>query len=179
MPTKRATHRAWVEIDRNTLRHNVEVLRALLPSGCRLMPAVKGDGYGLGAVAISRELNRLGVESFCVATLEEGVELRENGIQGEILVLGYTHPDGADELKKYDLMQTVVDAAHARALAKRERGLPVHLKIDTGMHRLGTPAAQWAELEGVFALEGLSIRGVYTQLGCCDSTDPAAVAYTR
>lgn len=176
---ERANRRAWVEIDRSTLRHNVEVLRALLPRCCRLMPAVKGDGYGLGAVAISRELNRLGVRSFCVATLEEGVELRENGVQGEILVLGYTHPDGADALKKHKLMQTAVDAAHARQLAAAKRDLPVHLKLDTGMHRLGARAELWAELAEIFALEGLSVRGLYTQLGCCDSTDPASIAYTQ
>lgn len=176
---ERANHRAWVEIDRSTLKHNVEVLRALLPQACRLMPAVKGDGYGLGAVAISRELNRLGVQSFCVATLEEGIELRESGIQGEILVLGYTHPDGADELKKHDLTQTAVDAAHARKLAAAKRDLPVHLKLDTGMHRLGVHAERWAELAELFALEGLSIRGLYTQLGCCDSTDPASITYTQ
>ena len=84
--------RAWIELDRAALRHNVEALRALLPDGCELMPAVKTNAYGHGAVLISRELNEMGIKAFCVATVPEGVELRKNGITGELLILGYTHP---------------------------------------------------------------------------------------
>ena len=84
--------RAWIELDRAALRHNVERLRSLLPEGCVLMPAVKANAYGHGAVLIAKELNRLGIRAFCVATAEEGAELRRHGIRGELLVLGYTHP---------------------------------------------------------------------------------------
>ena len=84
--------RAWIELDRAALRRNVERLSALLPPGCILMPAVKANAYGHGAVLIARELNKMGIDAFCVATVFEGVELRQNGILGEILILGYTHP---------------------------------------------------------------------------------------
>ena len=74
--------RAWVELDREALAHNVAELRRLLPPHCTLMPAVKANAYGHGAVPMARELNRLGVESFCVATVQEGAELRAGGVRG-------------------------------------------------------------------------------------------------
>ena len=79
--------RAWIELNRAALRRNVERLSALLPPGCILMPAVKANAYGHGAVLIARELNKMGIDAFCVATVFEGVELRQNGVLGEILIL--------------------------------------------------------------------------------------------
>ena len=79
--------RAWIQLNMDHLRHNVSVLRNRLPPGCRLMPVVKADAYGHGAVLIAGELNRLGIHAFCVATAGEGAELREYGIQGDILIL--------------------------------------------------------------------------------------------
>ena len=86
------TGRAWIELDRAALRHNVQQLQSILP-GCALMPAVKANAYGHGAVLVAKELNRLGIMASCVATVTEGAELRQGGIKGEILVLGYTHPE--------------------------------------------------------------------------------------
>ena len=92
MKENSSTGRAWIELDRAALLHNVDVLRDLLPPGCQLMPAVKANAYGHGAVWVAQELNQVGVNAFCVATVQEGAELREHGVTGEILVLGYTHP---------------------------------------------------------------------------------------
>ena len=83
-------HRAWVALNLEHLRHNVAALQALLPPGCRLMPVVKANAYGHGAVPIARALSRLGIRSFCVATAEEGAELRRHHIPGDILILGFT-----------------------------------------------------------------------------------------
>lgn len=171
--------RAWVEVDKGALRRNVETLRSLLPKDCRLMPAVKGNGYGLGGVEISRELGQMGVNSLCVATLAEGIELRENGIRGEILILGYTHPDCAAELRAHGLTQTVVDHAHAKALARQGAGLPVHIKTDTGMHRLGEPAGNMDAIRSITTMDGLSVRGIFTQLGRCEGTTSEDIAYTQ
>ncbi len=161
--------RAWVELDRAALRHNVEQLRSLLPEGCALMPAVKANAYGHGAVLVAKELNRLGIRAFCAATAEEGAELRRHGVRGEILVLGYTHPERFPLLRRYRLIQTVVDADYARQLSAYGKKLRVHLKIDTGMHRLGIPAEQQAEIAGMFQLRNLRIEGVFTHL-CADET---------
>ena len=129
--------RAWIEIDREALRNNVEFLKNRLPEGCKIMPAVKADAYGHGAVLMARELNRLGVEAFCVACVQEGMELRRAGVKGEILILGYTHPAQFDLLRRYHLTQTVVDSNYAMQLKKYGKKLHVHIGIDTGMHRLG------------------------------------------
>ena len=135
--------RAWVQLDRAALVHNVAALRALLPPGCQLMPAVKADAYGHGALPVARILQGEGVSAFCVACLSEGIQLRKGGIRGEILILGYTHPDQFPLLRRYRLSQTVVDAAYARQLAAYGRPLSVHLAVDTGMHRLGEASGHY------------------------------------
>lgn len=173
------TGRAWIELDRECLRQNVDELRQRLPPGCQLMPAVKANAYGHGAVPVSRELNRLGVRAFCVATVPEGVELRKGGVKGEILVLGYTHPKQFPLLRRYRLTQTVVDAAYAQLLNAYGRKLKVHLKIDTGMHRLGERAEQLDALCGVFSCRNLIITGTYTHLCCADSNQPEEHRYTQ
>ena len=132
--------RAWIELDPGALAHNVEVLRRRLPSGCRLMPVLKANAYGHGALPIARTLNRLGLADFCVATAEEGTELRRGGVRGRILVLGWTHPDQFPLLRRFRLAQTVVDRDYAARLARWGRPLSVHMKVDTGMRRLGLPA---------------------------------------
>lgn len=162
--------RAWIELDREALHHNVEELQKLLPNGCELMPAVKANAYGHGAVLISRELNRLGIKAFCVATVSEGIELRENGIVGEILVLGYTHPMQFPLLKRYDLTQTVIDLPYAEILNKYGQKVKVHIAVDTGMHRLGEPCKNIENICKIFRLPNLKIEGIYTHL-CADDTD--------
>ena len=93
---------------RAALVHNLHALQALLPPGCRMMPAVKADAYGHGALAVARVLQAEGVSAFCVACLAEGIQLRRGGIRGTILILGYTHPDQFPLLRRYRLTQTVV-----------------------------------------------------------------------
>ena len=170
--------RAWIELDRAALRHNTAYLRSLLPPGCALMPAVKANAYGHGAVPVARELNALGVDAFCVASAEEGAELRENGIRGEILVLGYTHPACLPILEEYRLTQTVVDAAYARELEKYGRPLEVHLKLDTGMHRLGERCGHLRALQDIFSIPNLHITGAYTHLCAGDTGSPEGRAFT-
>lgn len=160
--------RAWIELDRQSLRHNIELLKSLVPSGCRLMPAVKANAYGHGAVPIARELQAIGIDAFCVAALQEGIELRENGITGEILILGYTSPEDMPLLHEYDLIQTVVDCEYARSLHSCGKKLRVHIKADTGMHRLGEWYAHTEELLRIFEYENLEIDGLYTHLCAAD-----------
>ena len=172
------TGRAWIELDRAALRHNVEYLRSLLPPGCALMPAVKANAYGHGAVLVARELNALGVGAFCVASAAEGAELRENGIAGEILVLGYTHPACFPMLERYRLAQTVVDAAYARELERYGKPLEVQIKLDTGMHRLGERCGHLRELQAIFAIPNLRVTGAYTHLCASEAGSPAGRAFT-
>ena len=156
--------RAWVEVDLESLRHNVATLKNMLPDGCELMPAVKADAYGHGALRICKELNRLGVNAFCVATVFEGVELCRQHIKGEILVLGYTHPELFEVARRHKLMLTVVDSEHARAMRAFGKKLRVHLAVDTGMHRLGEPAHNFDALLDMLASSNLSVEGIYSHL---------------
>lgn len=160
--------RAWIEIDRTALRHNVKFLQSLLPPGCALMPAVKANAYGHGAVLIARECQDMGIDAFCVATLAEGIELRQHGITGKILNLGWTHPGQASLLHEYQLTQTVVGHAYAQDLNRYGEPIDVHIKIDTGMHRLGVHWTGLDEMAQVFHCENLHVTGAFTHL-CADS----------
>lgn len=160
--------RTWIEIDCGALRHNVKVLQSLLPPGCTLVPAVKANAYGHGAVLIARECQEMGIHAFCVATLDEGIELRRNSIKGEILILGWTHPGQAPLLHEYNLTQTVMSCAYARDLDRCNQSIQVHIKIDTGMHRLGIAWDRRSEIADIFHFQNLQVTGAYTHL-CCDS----------
>lgn len=171
-------HRAWIALNLEHLRHNVAALQALLPPGCRLMPVVKANAYGHGAVPIARALSRLGIRSFCVATAEEGAELRRHHIPGDILILGFTPVEELSLVRRYDLIQTVVDWDYARQLSRLGAPIRVHVAVDTGMHRLGE---RWENLEriwAIFSMEHLQVEGMFTHL-CADDTDkPQDRAFT-
>lgn len=156
--------RAWIELDKGNLRQNVHTLTELLPHDCELMAAVKANAYGHGAALISKELNRLGIMSFCVATVSEGIELRRKGIKGEILILGYTHPQHFPMLRKYCLTQAVIDYSYAQLLDSYGKKLKVQIKIDTGMHRLGERAERIDKICEIYHLKNLIIKGTFTHL---------------
>lgn len=171
--------RAWIEVSRSALAHNVAYLRSRLPETCRLMPAVKANGYGHGGVLVARALNELGVDAFCVASAQEGVELRQQGIFGEILVLGCTQPEDFPLLCKWDLVQTVVDYPYAQLLHAYGRPLTVHIAVDTGMHRLGERSDHLSEILKIYELKNLRVEGLYTHLCVSDSLEPEALQYTK
>lgn len=170
--------RAWIELDRKALSRNVKSLRAMLPEKCMLMPAVKADAYGHGAVLIARELNRLGVEAFCVASAGEGKELRQKGIKGEILVLGYTDPSWFDLLCRFCLTQTIVDYSYAEKLNAYGKRLCVHIGVDTGMHRLGIRYEQIDLIAEIFEMKNLAVEGLFTHLCTSDGQDGKEQSFT-
>ena len=92
------TERSWIELNIENLKHNVKILTEAMPSKCELMAVVKAEAYGHGACKISTILNKMGIKAFAVATIEEGIQLRKNGIRGEILILGYTNIKRASDL---------------------------------------------------------------------------------
>ncbi len=171
--------RAWIEVDSQALAHNVDFLRARLPEGCRLMPAVKAQGYGHGAVLISRQLNALGVDAFCVASIGEAIELREADIQGKILILGYTPPEDFPLLARYRLVQTILDYPYARLLDQAEADIHVHIGIDTGMHRVGIRCEDIEDIKAVYDLPHIVIDGLFTHLCASDSPLPEHKDFTK
>ena len=171
--------RAWAEIDLDRLAHNVNQLKCLLPHECQLMAVVKSNAYGHGDIEISKVLNKTGISAFAVATLAEGIELRTNKIKGEILILGYTHPLEAPLLVKYNLTQTVVDYQYAELLDSTGLKIKVHIKIDTGMHRLGETNDALSNLDRTYNCKNLIVRGTYTHLSTADSIEPSNISFTK
>lgn len=171
--------RAWAVLNLENLRHNVRELQKLLPAGCSLMPAVKADAYGHGARMIAKTLWETGIRDFCVASVEEAVELRKWGIGGQILILGYTPPVRFEELVLYELTQTVVDLAYARELQAYGRRFTVHVGIDTGMHRLGERSDNRENIFRFWELDNLHITGVFSHLCASDGMSEETRSYTR
>lgn len=175
--------RAWIELDRSALQDNINVLRSRLPETCQLMPAIKADAYGHGAILMAKELNRMGIYSFCVASVMEGVDLRKHGIKGEILILGYTHPRQFYLLHRYRLIQTVIDYSYAVQLnqygKKHRKKLRVHLGIDTGMHRLGERSENLEHICRIYRMRHLKIEGIFTHLCTADTQNPKDQAFTK
>lgn len=171
--------RAWIELDLDALGHNARQLTGAMPAGCRMMAVVKADAYGHGAVSVASCLQEIGIKAFAVATVDEGIRLRRCGITGEILVLGYTCPSRAQELRRYDLMQTLIDHDYALALEQQGIHIQAHIKVDTGMHRLGYDPADPQTVCSAFGLAHIHVAGIYTHLCAADSPDDADVQFTE
>ncbi len=168
---------AWVEIDLDAIRHNVSELRSVV-SPSALWAVVKADGYGHGAVEVARAALDAGAQGLCVALVQEGVELRTAGVDAPILVLSEQPVAIVDDIIRYRLMATVytvpfVDALASAALAHRVEGVPVHLKIDTGMQRVGVQPDGVAEVMSAIEVHRRALRlvGVFTHLAMADQPD--------
>jgi alanine racemase len=179
----------WAEIDLGAIAGNVRELRRLTDPRAKVMAVVKADGYGHGACEVARTALAAGAEWLGVARLHEAVRLRESGLAAPLMVLGYTPPEDAKRLVEFDLRQSVYSLAAAEAYAAeaRRRGgrVRVHLKVDTGMGRLGlVPAAlagvggpgpvgdELARTAGAIArLPGLEVEGIFTHFAASDSAD--------
>lgn len=156
--------RAWIEVDKKKLQKNVGLLKKILPYDCKIMAVIKANAYGHGDIIIAKELMKLGIGFFCVATVEEAIVLRKEGVRGKILILGYTSPNKFFALRKYCLIQTVMDYTYAKLLNNYNKKIKVHIKIDTGMHRLGESSENINNILRIFSFENLVIEGIYTHL---------------
>lgn len=171
--------RAWIEINLHHLRNNVMILKKEMQKDCDLMAIVKANAYGHGSFEISTSLEQCGVKAFAVATIDEGIELRKYGIRGEILILGYTDPNLANKLYKYKLTQTLIHYEYAKCLNAQGFLLKVHIKIDTGMHRLGFDVNDNEKVIKAFQLHYLKISGIFTHLAVSESLADEDVAFTK
>lgn len=178
--------RTWAEISLDNLEHNYRALRARTPQGCKFLGVIKADAYGHGAVPVSGTLSELGCEYLAVSNLEEAVQLRRGGIRTPILILGYTPPEYADTMVFMDLTQEIHSIDYARALEERLRGtnyiLNVHLKLDTGMGRIGFLAygdhSELPQLAAFSQLTHLRVEGVFTHFSVADSRREDDERYT-
>ncbi|MCU0551810.1 MAG: alanine racemase [Leptolyngbya sp. Prado105] len=167
--------RAWVEIDLAALSHNVQQILSLLSPKTELMAVVKADAYGHGAVTVAQTVLQAGATWLGVATIPEGIELREAGIEAPILVLGATHTaDQIRAIEHWQLQPTLCTPKQALVYSESVQGgiLPVHIKLDTGMSRLGTSwenAVEFVQL--VKRLPNLTIASLYSHLATAENLD--------
>lgn len=162
----------WAEISLPALRRNFERVRKLAGSR-RVMAVIKADAYGHGAVAVAKCLAGCGVDWLGVATVEEAVELREAGVEQPILLLGGLYMSDPADLVEYKLTPSVSSTArldtYAACARSLNRPIPIHLKVDTGLGRLGLPPSRVPSfLAHYVELEGLELRGVFTHLASAE-----------
>lgn len=166
--------RAWVEIDLSAIKHNIRELKSILSSQTALMAVVKADAYGHGAVTIAKTVIEAGANWLGVATVPEGIELRSSGIKAPILILGATYTvEQIEAIAHWHLQPTLgsVEAAKLYSQTLKDE-LPVHIKLDTGMSRLGASWQQAVEfVQLVHNLPNLQIASVYSHLATAESMD--------
>ncbi len=178
--------RTYAEVNLEAIRHNIREVRRKLRPETGIMAVVKADAYGHGAVPVARTLEPL-VDAYGVAMIEEALELREAGIDKEILILGYTGHEWFPELIKYDISQTVYNWEMAeeldRAAAQSGGRAKVHIKLDTGMSRLGFAPVDESVgvVKRIHGLPHIDIRGLFSHFARADegSTLPAREPFRR
>ena len=179
MPCPVSLRPTWAEINLDNLAYNLKSFREILGKSVKIMAVVKADGYGHGAVEAARTAVENGCDYLGVGFIDEGIELRRAGIQAPVLILGYTPPEQAGELLDHRLVPTVFHLDLARALSReahsRDETAKIHIKVDTGMGRLGLFSRdELVEfIEELKALPSIVVEGFYTHFASADDRDKA------
>jgi len=175
----------YAEIDLAALKHNYQLIRSSIPSQTEILAVVKADAYGHGFMDISRELELFGVNAFGVAFLAEGIQLRKSGSDKPILLLGGIYPGQERKCIGFNLSTTVFTLEQAQALnqaasGKLFRRAQLHLKIDTGMGRLGVPFHEVPQfLAELKKLPNIELEGVISHFASADELDDSGQDFTR
>ncbi|MGV8082208.1 MAG: alanine racemase [Coriobacteriia bacterium] len=164
---------AWAEIDLFAIAHNVRELKARTEPGTHFMAVVKADGYGHGALQVARAALGAGADRLGVATIDEAIELRSAGVKAPMQLLGEPPITAISELLAHDIIPTVTTGEFARALSSKAiasgKKVKLHLKVDTGMNRIGVRPEDVAEYASWLTMaEGLELEGTFTHLACAD-----------
>lgn len=185
---KSTLKRTWAEIDLDALENNYNKLRERIGEGTKFLGVVKADAYGHGSIQIARELEELGADYLAVSSLDEAMELRENGIEMPVLILGHTPKDQVEKLISYNITQTVTCKAKADEYNEEAgnvgKKLKVHIKVDSGMSRLGYLCDESFDtgVDGITEacqLPNLEVEGIFTHFAMSDSDGEREVAYTK
>ena len=168
--------RVYAQIDLDAIRHNIKEIRKKVGNDTKIMLVIKADGYGHGSVPVAQALQEQ-VEAFCVATIEEGILLRNRGITKTILILGYTAKEQYPQLIQYDLSQTVFEYEMAEGISKlavamNKKG-KIHIAIETGMNRIGffDNEASIQIVKEIGTLPMIEMEGIFTHSACADEAD--------
>ena len=169
--------RTWAEIDLDAVEHNYKTIRSRLNDNTKICCVVKANGYGHGAVQLSKLYEKFGADYLAVSNIEEAIQLRNADVSLPILILGYTDPRCASDLAKYHISQCVFSFEYGQVLAKNavDQGVEViiHIKLDTGMGRIGFQCVE-EELDKaaeVCGMDGLKVEGIFTHFASADEGD--------
>lgn len=172
--------RVTANVNLDAICHNVLAAKKIVGDNTKIMAIIKADGYGHGAVTIAKTLNNIEVDAFGIAIIEEGIELRKAGINKPILILGYTPVQQYKYLLKYDITQTIFQLNAAQELSKAamklQKKAKIHIKIDTGMSRIGFSDTKESldEIKQISLMEGIQIEGIFTHFACADEKEKAS-----
>lgn len=172
--------RSWVEVDLSQIRMNYLLYKRALRRDTSIMAVIKADAYGHGDVQVARLLSDLGCTMFAVSNIDEAVGLREAGIKGEILILGYSSPFYARTLFELDLTQAIVSEEYAQQLADTGLRIKCQFAIDTGMNRIGIDADDAKDCERIIRayIHKLNVNGLFTHLCVADSNKESNKKFT-
>ena len=173
--------RSWIEINTKNLEYNINQIKQIIPKTTQIMAVVKANAYGHDSIIISKKLQEIGINDFAVATLPEAIKLRENNITGNILILGYTEPEELQKVIDNNIMQTIVDNDYAKSVLKAnlQEKLKCHVKINTGMNRIGELYNDFAALSEIYQNPALQIEGTFTHLCVSDSDKIEDINFTK
>lgn len=176
---------AWIEVDLNALKKNIRNLKKCTAQGAGFMGVIKADAYGHGAAKVAEALIEEGVTRFAVVTMEEGIQLREKGFKNPILILGHTMDEDFGKVLENDLIPVIYRYSQALELSKiakrMNRDAKIHIKIDTGMGRLGLiPSDISIEvIKSIVDLPNIIVEGIYTHLSTADQIKDTEYAYAQ
>ena len=176
-------YRIYAGIDLDALKYNVEGIKRCKAESAMLMGVIKANAYGHGAKVFAHELDSMGFDWFAVATVDEGIELRRDGIEQPILVLGYTCEAQYPDMVQWEITPTIYSLDMAKAFdaaaAKAGKVVNIHIKIDTGMSRIGFLPGEKSldEIEKIHELRHLRIQGMFTHFACADMRDKTHVGH--
>ena len=173
--------RSWIEINTKNLEYNINQIKQIIPKTTQIMAVVKANAYGHDSIIISKKLQEIGINDFAVATLPEAIKLRKNNITGNILILGYTEPEELQKAIDNNIMQTIVDNDYAKSVLKAnlQGKLKCHVKINTGMNRIGEFYDDFAALSEIYQNPALQIEGTFTHLCVSDSDKIEDINFTK
>ena len=173
--------RSWIEINTKHLEYNINQIKQIIPKTTQIMAVVKANAYGHDSIIISKKLQEIGINDFAVATLAEAIKLRENNITGNILILGYTELEELQKVIDNNIMQTIVDNDYSKSVLKANLHgkLKCHVKINTGMNRIGEFYDDFTALSEIYQNPALQIEGTFTHLCVSDSDKIEDINFTK
>ena len=181
--------RTWAEVNLDHLTHNFETIRKQVGQGAKLLGVVKADAYGHGAVRVAKHLEKIGADYLAVSNIDECEELRVNGVTLPILMLGFTPADQVERILKNDMTQALpnlaIAEAYSAAAVRACKRMKVHIKLDTGMGRLGFQCDEahfdesLRDILQILALPGLDVEGVFTHFCVSDEAVEDCVVFTN